>query len=326
MVGDEAEAGNEEGVGDGEEGVGDGEEGVGEKEGVVEKGIREEMAALERRGLKKINSEYKLGTKLINELKENYDLAIRFMACLDCEKIKRGDDNWYKHCGVAMRKIIEDSDFNISEAQCIELLIEHIVDMLIFHEKLLLLKYIYSEYVDEEIISEDMATFNSGIKRYFDSKLIVTRKIKGMMLYSGNTMKMMLLRNDGSWANAEPEDERELLEKIAKQYKENNYENYNTLVGFIGNDNKNKYLVFKIKNTLSKRNTGARCDEAAKTKKIDMLNNILGKEKYTQENTKGVVQSEMCSLQELILRHFNNIRANGKVWFLDFEMAMLLKF
>jgi hypothetical protein len=139
-------------------------------------------------------------------------------------------------------------------------------------------------------------------------------------------MKMMLLRNDGSWANAEPEDERELLEKIAKQYKENNYENYNTLVGFIGNDNKNKYLVFKIKNTLSKRNTGARCDEAAKTKKIDMLNNILGKEKYTQENTKGVVQSEMCSLQELILRHFNNIRANGKVWFLDFEMAMLLKF
>jgi hypothetical protein len=57
-----------------------------------------------------------------------------------------------------------------------------------------------------------------------------------------------------------------------------------------------------------------------------MLNNILGKEKYTQENTKGVVQSEMCSLQELILRHFNNIRANGKVWFLDFEMAMLLKF
>ena len=184
--------------------------------------------------------------------------------------------------------------------------------MLIFHEKLLLLKYIYIEdesVVGDEDISEDMLIFKARLKQYTDSKLIVTKKIKGMMLYSKNTMKMMILQNNGNWINAEPEDERELLEKI------------------VGHDNKNKYLVFKIKNTVSKRNTGARCDEAAKTKKIEMLNSIFGKEdKYTQENTKGMVQSELCSLQELILRHFNNIRANGKVWFLDFEMAMLLKF
>ena len=278
----------------------------------------------------KINAEYNLGITLINELKENYDLAIRFMNCVDCEKIKRGDDNWYKHCGITMRKLTDDSGINISEIQCSELLIEHIVDMLIFHEKLLLLKYIYIEdesVVGDEDISEDMLIFKARLKQYTDSKLIVTKKIKGMMLYSKNTMKMMILQNNGNWINAEPEDERELLEKIAQQYKENNYENYNTLVGFVGHDNKNKYLVFKIKNTVSKRNTGARCDEAAKTKKIEMLNSIFGKEdKYTQENTKGMVQSELCSLQELILRHFNNIRANGKVWFLDFEMAMLLKF
>jgi len=98
---------------------------------------------------------------------------------------------------------------------------------------------------------------------------------------------------------------------------------YNKLLGFIGFDNKNRYLVFKVKDTMAKRNTGARCDESAKSKKILLLNEILGEEKYTKENTKGIVQSEMCSTQEFILRHYNKERKNGQIWFLDYESTML---
>jgi hypothetical protein len=219
-----------------------------------------------------------------------------------------------------MEKMVRDSDINISEEQCQNLLIEHICDMLLFDDKLLLLKYLYGnkEYNEDLLIK---------LKRYLDTKFIVTSNLKGMMLYSENTLKMMLLLTDGKWIPAEPEDERELLEQFARSYRENNYDKYNNLVGFIGYVNKNKYLAFKVKDTTAKRNTGARCDEAAKTKKIKVLNDIFSKEdKFTAENTKGMVQSELCSLQELVMRHFNNKRIDGKVWFLDFEMAMLLKF
>ena len=103
-------------------------------------------------------------------------------------------------------------------------------------------------------------------------------------------------------------------------------EKFAHLVGFIGFENKNKYLVFKVKDMASLRNKGARCDESVKSKKIQILNEIIGEEKYNKENTRGSVQAELCSLQELLLRYYNKEKKDGKIWFLDFELAMIYKF
>ena len=99
--------------------------------------------------------------------------------------------------------------------------------------------------------------------------------------------------------------------------------------------------MFKVKDVLAKRNTGARCEEAAKDKRIDVLNEIIGEQKYTKKNeeditpeeksrgvisTKGMVSSSMCSLQEFLLRYYNKIHRDGKIWFLDFELAMMYQF
>jgi len=85
----------------------------------------------------------------------------------------------------------------------------------------------------------------------------------------------------------------------------------------------------------SKRDTGARCDEAGKIKTLQKLNEIVGeKNKYTKENTKAqkdkdgniiseaIGNIELCVLQEFILRFFDSIKKDGKKWFLTPEMAI----
>jgi hypothetical protein len=70
---------------------------------------------------------------------------------------------------------------------------------------------------------------------------------------------------------------------------------------------------------------------------MQILNQIIGEEKYTKENTKivkddnkNVIQDavghvELCVMQEFVLRFFDRIRKNDKKWFLSPEMALYHK-
>jgi hypothetical protein len=59
-----------------------------------------------------------------------------------------------------------------------------------------------------------------------------------------------------------------------------------------------------------------------KIKKINILNLIVNSKKYTSENTRGMVQSELCSFIELILRFNTKQKTNGKTWFYDNEIKL----
>ena len=85
----------------------------------------------------------------------------------------------------------------------------------------------------------------------------------------------------------------------------------------------NKYLIFKTKDMNSKRDTGARCDESGKKESIKILNEILGTEKYTTENTKGSHQKIFCIYQEMYLRYYTSIGKDGKVWYLNPIQAII---
>jgi hypothetical protein len=65
-----------------------------------------------------------------------------------------------------------------------------------------------------------------------------------------------------------------------------------------------------------KRSKGARCDQAGKSETIKLLNEIIGENIYTTENTKGRNKIEFCVLQEMYLRYFNKISKNAKRYFL----------
>jgi len=277
-----------------------------------------------------INDKYKENQeKLMKEFNENFNLTKEYLK--PSTKVPRGDDNWYKHCGVVMRKMAKE--YPDSKEYLLYFLIAHMIELLLFEEKLDLLNYIYSM---NEILTDSIEYF---IKDYFERKSITTKKFTALILYNLNKIKIMVFDNKAKkWIEAGPEDQREIAETDeVRELLNFKISDYNVIVGFLGYEKNNKYLTFKTKDMLSTRDTGARCDEAGKNKTIQILNKIIGVEKYTKENTKiikdddnKVVQDamghvELCVIQEFILRYFDRIRKGDKKWFLSPEMALYYK-
>ena len=250
------------------------------------------------------------------EMKDHFQVAMTYARTNAV--IERGDGDWYKHCGATMKKCITHNIMSSSSA--LECLIEHIVDMLLYEEKLELIQYIYA------LDSFEENTFEYYVKRYVDTKLVRTSRLTSIVLFSGDKIQVMVLKNK-DWHVAESEDEREIAMALVSKMDYMKYE-LNHLIGFIGQDQKNRYLVFKVKDMEAKRNTGARCDEASKGKRVQILTELLGEEgfeAYSGGTTKGMVQPELCSLQELLFRYYQKTKKNNKLWFFDFETAMLSK-
>jgi hypothetical protein len=254
--------------------------------------------------------------KIMKEMTADYELTLSFART--SENVPRGDDNWYKHCGVTMRKLVKMGI--MTSVETLQFLVEHLVDMLLFNEKVNLINYIYS--FDE--LEEN--SLKHHIKKYLDSKIIRTKRLTSIILFSADKLHVMILKGK-NWVRAEAEDEREVAMETAKTLDFTKFE-VNNIIGFIGLEVKNRYLIFKVKDMEAKRNTGARCDESSKPRKIAILTELMGEEmfgKYTNETTKGMVQPELCSLEEMLFRYYNKSKKNNKVWFFDFESAMLSK-
>jgi hypothetical protein len=212
-----------------------------------------------------------------------------------------------------MQKIHQD--YGVPKEELQEFLLQHLVDMLIYDEKVELLETIFSPALNDE--------FTQKVMGIFKKKLMKTKRFEYIILFENNSKRQILILNakTGQWSPAEPEDELEVEEQIVRNLPKEIP--YNDIIGFISYEQKNRYLVFKTKRTNLKRNVGARCDESGKAKKLQVLNEILDEKKYTKETSSGMVQQELCSLQEFLLRYYQKIQKNGKVWFLDFETAML---
>lgn len=279
----------------------------------------------------KMEIKYAKGKALLKELQENYNLALEFTKGT---AVPRGDDTWYKHCGAAMIKL--SKDYADIKPYLLDFLVAHITEMLLFDEKVELIRYLY--FLKEEDLATPKYALENKIKKYFEENLIVTKELTAILFYEGTNKKIMLLNDKEEWVDAEPEDIRD-IEKTDKIKKLINLtkKDFSAIVGYIGYEKNNKYMVFKTKNMEAKRNTGARCDESGKNKTIESLNKIIGSEKYTKENTKlikeknGTViqqtmgQIELCILQEFILRFFNKTHKEKKIWFVAPESALLLK-
>jgi hypothetical protein len=267
------------------------------------------------------------GKKVLDEIIANMDVSKEFSKQT---KVPRGDDDWYKHSGIVMKKMA--IEYPESKTYLINILISHMIDLLLFEEKLALMDYLYSL---EHIAENSVEWF---AKEYFERNSIKTSNIEAIILYKLNKRMIMILDETGKWIEATPEDQREIANtKEAKNMLTFNVNDYNKLVGFIGYEKKNKYMVFKTKDLLAKRDTGARCDEAGKDKTMKKLNEIIRENKYTNETTKAqkdtdgtvikeaVGQTELCVMQEFILRYFDFIQKDGKKWFLTPEMAIFFK-
>jgi hypothetical protein len=264
------------------------------------------------------------GNILIDEMKVNFDISKDFTKQ---PNVPRGDDNWYRHCGIVMRKM--SKDYPESKEYIIDYLVAHMMEVLLFEEKIHVMNYLYSL----ENINKN--SFEWYAKEYYEVNSIKTRNFTVFIMYKLNKTMIMILNKDNKWIEAGSEDQREIAAaKETKEFLKMKPEDYNKIVGFIGYEKSNRFLAFKTKDMLSKRDTGAICTGSGKEKPLQKLNEILGENKYTKENTKAEKDSdgnvirqaignvELCVLQEFILRYFNTIKRENKQWFLTPEMAM----
>ena len=113
---------------------------------------------------------------------------------------------------------------------------------------------------------------------------------------------------------AQKEDSDDLVEKLRTSIHELMPMNdkLNTLIGYMSSFKKD-YMIFKIRDISQKKHTGARCDQSRRTMSIKMLSN-LG-ESYEDDTTMS--RSELCIIQEFIMRKFDIESKNGKRWFLN---------
>ena len=255
----------------------------------------------------------------MEKLKYKFDLANDFIktdkSVTTTEKDL--DNNWYRYCGIVIRKMIKQGT---SLDLLLEFLVEHLIDMMPFNEKVEILNYLYTLDVTDEKSLEGLA------KEYLDKKILKTGDLTAIILYDMDKRKILKLDDrKNKWVEAEPEDIKD-LGNIIKESFSIKVSDFNNFVGFIDADDKKKFMIFKLKNMKEKRHTGARCDQKSKSKILEIMNDIEGEKKYTKENTKGVTQAELCPLQELILRNYNRMKKNNKVWFLDPETAKIYGF
>jgi hypothetical protein len=210
-------------------------------------------------------------------------------------------------------------EYEDSKKYLLEFLVNHMMETLLFEEKIKVMNYLYSL---EHIERNSLEWF---AKDYFEQNSIITENGIFFILYHLSKRIVFTLEKKGflEWKEAEPEDVREM--EMTSEYKKRTNilkEDLNFIIGFIGYEKNNRYLIFKTKDMTSKRNTGARCDEAGKQKTLDSLNTIVSQERYTKENTKqlknkdgsiiqeATSQTELCVLQEFLLRYFNKIKRN----------------
>ena len=270
------------------------------------------------------------GKKVLETMYENYNLA------LETTKVKRGNDNWYQHSGVIIRKMSKETIIKAETEQerleiLEEFLIEHIVDSLMMNEKIDLLNYIYGNqnitiFSDNKIKNERMKRFFSKTKKYLMTKIIVSKGITGIVIFNGpsrvENLNIYILENN-KWIEGGQEDKRDLEDAILRKYKLKS--NMNHYVGFIGFETNKKYMVYKVKDTENERSTGFRCDQSGKDKIIKLLNDIESDDKYASKVTKDGA-FELCVRQEFTLRSFERENLDNRSWFLDTETAIINEF
>jgi hypothetical protein len=286
---------------------------------------------IDKRNLKNIALEddevqFTEGKTIVEAMKANYDTAKEFSKQT---KVPRGDSNWYKHCGIVIKKM--SKEYPESRKYLIQCLVAHLLELLMFEEKIYVMNYLYS--LDR--IETD--SFEKYAKEYFENQSITTKDFTVFIAYKLNK-RMIMVFEDNKWielTSSKTVDVRTITSSNAtKEFLAFNKNDYNKIVGFMGYEKGNAGFAFKTKNMESNRDTGAICKNAGKSNNLAILNEIIGENKYTNESTKAIKDEngnviyesvgndELCVLEELILRYFNESKRDNKKWLFTPEMAI----
>ena len=235
-------------------------------------------------------------------------------------ELENGENDWYKHASKVIA--ILNINHNINEDKSVEYILYHYLDTLLIREQLLLINQVYSGNFDVTI------PIHTFIKKYFDDKLLEVGNSKAIILAYKDKTKMYIQSNElmTMWNESEKQSDKERFQQMRMDRFLIPGNTFNHYIGFMQLFRDTGEITFKIKDMKQKRNNkGSRIDRLRKNEIIAFFNEVLGSQKYNNENTEEILKVSLCVIVEIVLRHYNEIKQNGKVWFLNTERAIINK-
>jgi hypothetical protein len=259
--------------------------------------------------------------KKYNEILESIHENMRLLTETKRQDIKTGEKNWFKHAALVLPILVSVQKFTMENI--IEYVIHHIMDVMPFHDKMIMMNILYSENVPFTTNIEQM------LKNYFDERILEKNGKRGLLMVKDDRLKIWIqTKQSGSteWVEAEEDMYRFFMDELKRfvipralfpQY-----------VGFI-HPFKGKEMVFKIKNLNQTRNNkGAKCENASKQEIMNVLNSIYSNTYYTKEVVeKDITTIGLCVILELTMRQMteHHIFTDKYRWFFDPERTVLNK-
>jgi len=259
------------------------------------------------------DDKYEDAIGLINKMASQYDIVFSTVR----QNIASGEKNWYKHANHVMDNI--HAEYFIPMDTLKEYVLYHMLDLTMFDNKLVLLKYLLSPdrmeldtHIETEIIPICL--------KYFDKKMMFVEDTQIVFLTKDNVSKLYIREGATSeWEEADAEDYKYYESLISRFVIPKNKIN-GDIIGFV-NMFKNKDMVFKIKDVRQKRNNvGARCgDSTTKSDVVKALNSLVNDDnKYDETFHIG-----LCVLIEMLLRWYSEIEKDGKIYYFDPEQTFV---
>jgi hypothetical protein len=264
---------------------------------------------------------------LIQEIDTNLAIAVDTTIQY---KEPQGRWNWYMHCSRMIPHLHDIHNIAITDIQIY--IIHHLVDSLLFQQKMVLIQEMFSgSWEPKDKLEEIIYNYlNQHLLRFQDGKtskicILLTRPVnENKEIYLNKTV--FLVQDNNVWRKALPTElaESSFLKELKAQFyltkqQMNLYVGYFSL--FKANDSE---MSFKIKNTSKKNDKGAFVGKNTpnKMKLSELLNSILNSNQYNMDNTSDISQVGMCVLLEMIMRHKTAVGKNKQnIMFLSNSLA-----
>jgi hypothetical protein len=268
-------------------------------------------------------------------INDNYDYYITATTKLE-EKSK----DWYGNILNIKNNIFNNEYYNrniqkISDELFDKYIIEMIVDRFEYNKFKNIVEYLYNKFSNTEDTQNVKEIFMKKMYKYIeDAYMLKSSSVSGILLSNNKLVELYIFKkkDDNYILKYIPSNNIVELEKqlenigLLDSYKTKVYNKnqINNIVGFSSYIDKINKVIIKVKNIKLKRNTGARLDQASKTKMYDLLhedfNEIIDIEKIktTKKSDKEFIPSliQLSIILEILLRHYQNINKNNKIWYM----------
>jgi hypothetical protein len=229
---------------------------VAAKEAIEE--AKQKRAISEEPGDEYIREQYEL---ILQQFREHLEYIYTKKSVPTAEK----DWDWYMHARKVFPHI--STVYELDQETMMQYFVYHILDMLLFKEKIVIIQTLYSGYWEP---TEKNRQIEMLIKDYFDKRIMTESKKRGIFLNKDNSWKIYIQDSISptEWKEAEPQEVNQFKTSITKMVVPISKLSDN--VGFMSLF-KNQQMVFYVKDMHNARNSGARCDSAGKTRIIELL-------------------------------------------------------